>query len=201
MFRWFGMAVLMMASPAGAAVIDFEGYAVGSTPIKVGEPFPFLSTKNGQIGGDDSNKYLSFTFDDSIGPRVVRLVLRSREIGPEGGEQFLEYPTILSFDLFSTYGGKLIRQTNERLLATFEAGSSTIFPDDLHVGNGRLHFDFVLPSSTAGEVRIDNIEYSISYVRVPEPSTWALMLIGFGGIGGVVRHRSKRMVAERRIAR
>jgi MSHA biogenesis protein MshQ len=33
---------------------------------------------------------------------------------------------------------------------------------------------------------------TISAVAVPEPTTWGLMIIGFGGIGAVIRHRRRQ---------
>jgi len=44
--------------------------------------------------------------------------------------------------------------------------------------------------SFAGAVYWDNLSYSLNS-GVPEPSTWAMMLLGFGGLGSVLRSRRR----------
>lgn len=34
-----------------------------------------------------------------------------------------------------------------------------------------------------------NFSYSLTYAPIPEPSTWALMILGFGAVGGALRKR------------
>jgi hypothetical protein len=50
----------------------------------------------------------------------------------------------------------------------------------------------------AYNVGIDNIEFTVSAVDgtiVPEPSTWALMILGFGGVGAAMRTRRRPAAA------
>lgn len=49
----------------------------------------------------------------------------------------------------------------------------------------------------ADEIWIDNVVFAQTDVSafVPEPSTWALMIIGFGSIGAVIRRRRPAAVA------
>jgi len=35
----------------------------------------------------------------------------------------------------------------------------------------------------------------VSLTAVPEPTTWAMMLLGFGGIGAMIRRRRQTLVA------
>jgi hypothetical protein len=35
----------------------------------------------------------------------------------------------------------------------------------------------------------------VSLTAVPEPTTWAMMLLGFGGIGAMIRRRRQTFVA------
>ncbi len=51
---------------------------------------------------------------------------------------------------------------------------------------GYLNFIESGPSSSRGSL-LDNV--SLATVSVPEPASWALMVLGIGGIGGVVRSR------------
>lgn len=46
-------------------------------------------------------------------------------------------------------------------------------------------------SSTSNAFEIDNIRV----VGVPEPTTWGMMILGFGMIGGVMRRRSSRKLS------
>ncbi|MEW5687323.1 MAG: PEPxxWA-CTERM sorting domain-containing protein [Pseudomonadota bacterium] len=46
-------------------------------------------------------------------------------------------------------------------------------------------------ASVAG---IDNIRYGVQGA-VPEPATWAMMIMGFGGVGTLLRHRRKGPLA------
>jgi hypothetical protein len=36
--------------------------------------------------------------------------------------------------------------------------------------------------------------HTLSVAAIPEPSAWALMLVGFGALGGVVRHRRRAAI-------
>jgi hypothetical protein len=39
------------------------------------------------------------------------------------------------------------------------------------------------------------IEYEVSIAEVPEPTTWALLIAGFGGVGGMLRRRNRALAA------
>jgi PEP-CTERM motif len=51
-------------------------------------------------------------------------------------------------------------------------------PDWLRVGT-----DIVGPPPTGGAAPTFNAAFSLSGAAVPEPSTWAMMLLGFAGLG------------------
>jgi hypothetical protein len=48
-----------------------------------------------------------------------------------------------------------------------------------------------IPTTLAGDVKISDG----GFTGVPEPATWALMLLGFGGLGAVLRSRRREAVA------
>lgn len=77
---------------------------------------------------------------------------------------------------------------NNDLFSTFQAGSFTFTgtgsPVSLAITSGGLdNVDAIL----------DNVSVSLS--AVPEPATWALMIMGFGAIGGAMRRRGRSTVA------
>ena len=43
---------------------------------------------------------------------------------------------------------------------------------------------------------IDNLSVTSSTGGVPEPATWALMLLGFGGLGTALRSRRRATLAQ-----
>lgn len=57
--------------------------------------------------------------------------------------------------------------------------------------NGRTPYRFFIPGA---------VTFGSSGGAVPEPATWAMMLLGFGAVGGAVRHRRKGREARGAIA-
>jgi hypothetical protein len=46
------------------------------------------------------------------------------------------------------------------------------------------------PGTNVGLIEvIDNITFDVADRAVPEPATWAMMIMGFGGVGAIVRRR------------
>jgi len=65
-----------------------------------------------------------------------------------------------------------------------------------HVGsfastNG-IHIQF---GPDAFNIGIDNVDFTVSVAAVPEPATWAMMIMGFGLAGGMLRRRRPGVAA------
>ena len=64
----------------------------------------------------------------------------------------------------------------------------------LVAGNYTTSFTFASGPAPAGDVVIDRV-YVAAAGAVPEPATWAMMLVGFGGMGYVMRRNRKAAVS------
>jgi hypothetical protein len=54
------------------------------------------------------------------------------------------------------------------------------------------------PHSNSFFATLDNFQYGIAIGTVPEPTTWAMMLLGFAGIGVAMRRRQRALPTQRR---
>jgi hypothetical protein len=74
-------------------------------------------------------------------------------------------------------------------LSTPDTGGFTSFDLSGFTGLSKVTF-----SSTRGYA-LDNLVVAASAVSVPEPAGWALMILGFGGVGAALRRRRAAVVA------
>lgn len=85
----------------------------------------------------------------------------------------------------------------DSLLTTVNADGNQAAADS----NGRLSFTFSDPitavhfSSASNSFEISNIATTMELALAPEPTGWAMMLVGFGGVGGLLRKRRARPAA------
>ena len=65
--------------------------------------------------------------------------------------------------------------------------------------NGGDFFDLftlsVAPGTLAGGLNPEDLIVSVTTTPVPEPSTWAMMLAGFAGLGALAYRASRKTVA------
>jgi hypothetical protein len=65
--------------------------------------------------------------------------------------------------------------------------------------NGGAFFDFfslsVVPGTLVGGLNPEDLVLSVTTTAVPEPSTWAMMLAGFAGLGALVYRASRKTAA------
>ena len=66
----------------------------------------------------------------------------------------------------------------------------TLLPASFGAGNYRLTFG---GTTSGGRGEAGTLSF---FAAVPEPGTWALMLLGFGGIGMAMRRRRRPMLAQ-----
>ena len=73
-------------------------------------------------------------------------------------------------------------------------GSSTIIPVSANVSGGNLFINFSGVSQQRGGTARINFT-TAGGGAVPEPATWAMMLVGFGAMGTALRRRAKPQLA------
>lgn len=190
-------AVALWAGPAGAAVavFDFEDYELGThvNVVSFSELDPATGvllrgyfTLSGTVVNLDGNRVV--LLDDGVGP------FNARQVGAGGASYVTLDEPIGGFHTF--YIGLL----GAKFDLIFPDGG-IIAPAPGKVGPGT--YQPTLSSSPAFGVSgyigirgftpayIDNIVLEAGLIEAPEPATWALMILGFGLTGAVVRRRAR----------
>lgn len=73
-----------------------------------------------------------------------------------------------------------------------QASGSANFFADVNFGNS-AHFSFKLPENVLMTSR-SGVAFGPAVAAVPEPATWAMLIVGFGAIGGSVRAQRRKSV-------
>jgi hypothetical protein len=213
-------AVMLSASAAGAATIDWNAW---SGPVTTSATSGSASGTAGSVGvtytGELENLFLGYpswgpsgTFNggtisnaptpsDGIvqlfgGGSVVDTITFSHAVtnpvmaiwslgqgGINASFQFTGEPfAIESGGPSAEYGGQSITSTGDAVF-----GSE---------GNGTIQFIGTFKSISWTNPTFENwYGFDVGVGAVPEPSTWAMMLVGFGGLGAMLRSRRKILAA------
>jgi PEP-CTERM motif-containing protein len=191
---------------AGAAnymQADFSGQ-LGSSP-NVKTPF----SGNGYSGGQSVGGHFVFDTDLIPGAGLANVTFDSladiADIPPAEAFQFDFGP--LTFDLSDLApGGIAAIQYNNGQFAGFVFQTQFGFQGDdwqLDIQGGvftvqkvvggfpQCCTNYVSGTLNIGNVNLANVEpYELPGAPVPEPSTWAMLVLGFGAVGGLLRRRA-----------
>jgi hypothetical protein len=182
--------------------------------FQAAEPSAVLGSVGGALtpGATASSAY--FLVDTSLNPffTFASMVIPSND-------HFIGNDNPMRYRLFDSSGALLISQIDQQARQIWDAGSEVTDPlaaaflvggnNDLRTAeNGVVRFDFqeLLAynglTTAAGytfrsNLLADTAVYRISFssTTVPEPATWALMIAGFGLVGGAVRRQRTSVVA------
>jgi hypothetical protein len=178
MFRTLKFAVAALAAalahaPAQAAVIDFSGSATATA-----NPAPNASCAplfQGIANGTGTSSFGSFGYSHTA--------CTTGATGPVTGTYIIDF----GLDQFSgTFAGTSA--------ATSTAGLfDLVFTYDILAGTGRFAGG-TGSFNQSGTVDVRGgppSRLSLNFSAVPEPATWAMMLLGFGWIGIALRRRPK----------
>jgi hypothetical protein len=104
-----------------------------------------------------------------------------------------------SIDTYNTL--ELLNRTGG-VIATFTGGQFPPANGDQTAGatNRRAYFDLTGADQQLGGLRFTSTQFAFesdtfSFNAVPEPGTWALMIMGFGGVGAMLRSRRRQGLA------
>lgn len=85
---------------------------------------------------------------------------------------------------------------NDLRFAGLVAGSYDTFSQTFATVVGHTYdYTFSVTENSAGPdgLRVEATGLAVGAGGVPEPATWAVMLLGFGGLGAVLRHRPRAL--------
>lgn len=193
--RAIAAAAVLVLGAATAGVIDFESVPVGTYSSVTDQGVTF--TFSGGTGTFD------VTPSGSPGWPISGNALISYFQNPDSSSPF-KATMAGGFSSFAIGCGDYNQDDDECHLEAYDALGNLLDTDYLYVdpstyGGGMLsvasasvidHVLFYETGSYAGAVYWDNAEFTAA--AVPEPQTWAFMVLGLAGIAGVARRRQAK---------
>lgn len=164
-----------VASPALAAEVAFDGSMTGSAIVAPNAgcaPIPFQGVIS---GGTGTSSLGSFTYSHTVCTQ-----------GPPGGPVIGTYTIDFGDDEFigALTGSSSATATPgifELLLSYTITGGTGRFADATGAFN----------AIGTADARVRPSIVSLSFNAVPEPGTWAMMIVGFGAVGYAMRRRRR----------
>lgn len=181
-------------APTTGTLIDFDNaLPTGFTYTYSGNPL------GGIVSGDSTNNYAQPAFSD--GSRYLAVLpVNTAQAG------FATLQSTLSFESVSFFLGSIDSFNSVSLLnaaggviQSFTGSDFTVPADGnqdipstnrrvtLSVAPGEARIAGIRFGSTVNALEVDNVVFA-----VPEPASWALMLLGFGMVGAATRYRRRK---------
>lgn len=176
------LAMVFLAMPwaTSAAVVDFNGAMTGSATLAANAacaPIPFRGVISGGLG---TSSFGNFTYSHTV-------CTQGAAGGPITGDYIIDF----GIDRFV---GTLAGASSP----TATVGISNLMMNySITGGTGRfLGATGGFTATGTADARLRPSTVSLSFAAVPEPGTWAMMLLAFGLLGSAMRsHRRKRAAA------
>ncbi|GAO38239.1 hypothetical protein SCH01S_10_00490 [Sphingomonas changbaiensis NBRC 104936] len=180
----FAVAMVPAAAQAAVATLSYDGNVAGTAG---GTPFDTALSVSGQLDADPSAPIPVFNYTD------VKLGL------PAFGVVDFALPD-LQIGLLPSFPGA----SGPALLFVLPsfgpvAGFALDFTSLTNIGPNQVSINASLLGATPFTIGGTDINVTAStgiftITSVPEAATWAMMIVGFGAIGGTLRRRSSRTV-------
>ena len=196
MFRWLGciIAAIMAANSATApaATVAFTGQFSNDTPT----PMPSSGCASGQI-------FVSFNPGNSTAAGTSNF----GSFGPSQSHCLTPgqpYNGVFSFDfaagdMFSgTTSGYMTPTGTANVFNSYVTYTLTGGTGRFAAATGTIEGTGLLDRRPARPLNKLTLEGTLNLSAVPEPSTWATMIIGLGAVGGTMRRRNRRFHREDR---
>ena len=213
-------AMMVPALHANAATITFENLAVGTTLSNQYAALGAIFAPNAFSGagtstsGEDWATNTDMTIVSSTGNDVGGLgtpaglvsgnILRSFAgwLSEDGDPSF----TINFTTSINAFSAAFAGVTTGADVTLYAYNGATLIGTTSGTGTGQFILSFAAPTITRIAVRpgtfndwvgVDNINFTpnVAVGAIPEPASWAMMLVGFGAMGVVVR-RAKRVTVR-----
>lgn len=154
---------------ADTIVVDLNSYAVG-TYLDFSSLTPHPSVIGGGIIVDDprGGKALMIDAGENLTGVVIKFGKSFLSQNPDSS--WNKYGVTPHFDVFAPEGLEVV----------LDRSSWTMAPGDITSLSGQVKFKY-------GQAYLTNIYLEGGYSVTPEPTTWAMMILGFGGVGMVLR--------------
>lgn len=179
---------LACAGSAGAAthVLDFESYDVGH---RIGYPM----YGSWYPGGVEGSPYTSVLIDARVASDPQGAQGNVAHLGgnfglkvyfsPHISDEVRYTPFIDTIDVLMPSGGHIVKSGGE--VVEIPAGEWFTWDFGYRIGS----FTSVKFYGNDGNIYLDNFAVRDFYSAAPEPTTWAMMTLGFGLVGGGLRAR------------
>jgi hypothetical protein len=201
MLRYLAVAALaLVASPVAAQTVTFDEFTTSDSFQTTAFPFDSNGLHFSDPGLHGSSAALfwgsgsAFNADPG-GATLTHNYSNSITVTRTGGGTF----NLVSFDLADLFNYQFGSSGSVNVSFVDALGTSTdVFNLDTMAGlqtfnvnrDDLLSFTFGGPGAT-GTAQIDNIVYTTAAApSVPEPATWAMMLLGLGAAGAFMRRSS-----------
>jgi PEP-CTERM motif len=175
--RWFFLALMFFVSPAIAVEIPLNQLIEINGPIDNSNPFPIFTLSAGLLAypnpippGDFPAPYDQYGFQATVGISTGQIIYFCGENLPGSCGATPTSVTLNNFNGLPFY-------------FSVGAGGHTYFFDPL---TGEVDGSSIPLSDFVINVGVPT---GFTVTAVPEPSTWAMLLIGFAGIGFAARRR------------